>query len=129
MVIAAVVMAVGGAVWFAGWWQAYDQRLMEDQISPLNVATLGLVVIGVGQAWWFLRGRRAVADFRRVVLENLGSIPTASAAPDADMYIGGPGARFYHRAECAMVTGRGWTFAPRAAHHEAGRTQCGVCRP
>ncbi|GAA0612171.1 hypothetical protein GCM10009547_12750 [Sporichthya brevicatena] len=122
------VMAIGGVVWFVGWWEVSDRPTMESQISALNVAVLGMLVIGAGQALWFLRGRRAVHDRRRRLLGADAAPRQATiAVAEEDRFAGSE--RFYHRLDCAMVDERNWSPSPRAAHERAGRTPCGVCAP
>lgn len=128
-VAVAVPMAIGGVVWFSGWWEVSDRPSLGAQIAPMNVATFGLMLIAVGQALWFLRGRRAVGERRRLVLG--AGAPPRPAVPTvvtgADAFVGSE--RFYHRLVCAMVVDRTWTPTSRAAHERAGRVPCGVCAP
>lgn len=124
----AAIMAIGGVIWFVGWWEVSDRARMESQLSALNVAVLGMLVIGAAQALWFLRGRRAVHDRRRLLL-GVDAAPqrAALAVADDDRFAGTE--RLYHRLDCAMADARNWTPSPRAAHERAGRTPCGVCLP
>lgn len=128
-VATAAVMAIGSIVWFVGWWEVSDRATMESQLSALNIAVLGMLVIGAGQTLWFLRGRRAVHDRRRLLLgvDVRTSSTTAVAPVDEDRFAGSE--RFYHRVDCAMADERNWTPSPRAVHERAGRTPCGVCAP
>lgn len=125
---AALLIAVGGVIWIIGWWQVSGRPSMSEQVAPLNLAVVGLAVIGAGQASWFLRGRRAVAARRRMLLGTEPVVPTETAVVvDADRFAGG--ARLYHRAGCAMLTDRAWAPVPRAEHEGAARIPCGVCAP
>ncbi|WP_019874817.1 hypothetical protein [Sporichthya polymorpha] len=124
----AVLMAVGAIVLVAGWWEVSDRASMESQIPAFNIAVLGLVLIGAGQGLWFLRGRRACSDRRRLLLGADAAPAVISAAvEDTDSFAGTE--RFYHRLDCAMVDDRDWAPSPRATHERVGRTPCGVCAP
>ncbi len=126
-VTSAVLMAVGVLVLSAGWWEVSDRASMESQIPAFNIAVLGLVLIGAGQGLWFLRGRRACSDRRRLLLGADAAPVRSAVVEDVDSFPGTE--RFYHRPECAMASDRSWTPTSRAAHEQAGRTPCGVCAP
>ncbi len=125
--VACALMAVGGVVWFVGWWQVAHGVAMDEQIVPLNVAVIGLILVGAGQAWFFLRGRRTIRSRRSALLAVYRSRPVArpERAVAVDGFVGGP--RFFHRPDCAMTSGRSWVLAARAEQEQAGRTPCGVC--
>jgi hypothetical protein len=124
----AVLFAVGGVIWAVGWWQMSGRASMTEQVAPMNLAVVGLAVIAVGQASWFLRGRRAVAHRRRTLLGAAPVLPTGPAIVlDPDHFAGRE--RLYHRAGCDMLTDRAWPPAARAEHEDAGRIPCGVCAP
>jgi hypothetical protein len=134
----AALGAVGAVVWAVGWFGVSAEPALEDQIAPMNLAVVGVVLIGIGYSSWFLAGRRAVGTRRRAVL---ALVPEAAAAPTpvaagtagragtapVDGFLGSE--RLYHRPDCAMTTDRAWEVQPRAVHERAGRTPCGVCRP
>jgi hypothetical protein len=123
-----LLIAVGAVVWAVGWFQVAEKPAMDEQIAPLNVAVAGVVVIGAGQALWFLNGRRAVAERRRALLGE-SPAPVAAQAPAQGDELFAGSQRFYHRLECAMVVDRGWAAMIRATHEAAGRVPCGVCKP
>jgi hypothetical protein len=125
---AAVLIAVGGVISIIGWWQVSGRPTMTEQVGPLNLAVVGLALIGAGQASWFLRGRRAVAARRRQLLGTEPMVATDTVAVvETDNFAGS--ARLYHRTGCAMLTDRAWAPVPRAEHVDAGRIPCGVCAP
>ncbi len=127
-VTTAVLTTLGGGIMVVGWWEISDRASMESQLAPLNVAVLGLVLIGAGQALWFLRGRQACGDRRRRLLgADVRPVVLPAAVADEDAFAGTE--RFYHRVDCAMVADRSWTPVPRVTHEHAGRTPCGVCAP
>ncbi|HEY1651506.1 MAG TPA: hypothetical protein VGG09_06450 [Acidimicrobiales bacterium] len=126
--IAAVVMAIGGVVCFAGWWEVSTRASMAEQIMPLDLAIVGLVVIGAGQVLWFLRGRRAVHTRRWLLLGTAAAPRRAATVIAGDDRLAGT-ERFYHRLDCPMVDDRPWGATSRAAHEASGRIPCGVCIP
>ncbi len=123
------LMGIGGVLWFIGWWEVSDRAAMDEQIAVLNLAVVGLIVVGAGQASWFLAGRRAVGHRRRALLgDRARRTAVAPVAPTSHELVVG-GERFFHRLDCAMAADRGWSPAPRAAQEQAGRVPCGVCAP
>jgi hypothetical protein len=123
---AAGLIAIGAILWFIGWYEVSDRAAMDDQIPPLNLAIVGVLIIGSGQASWFLAGRRAVGARRRVLL-GAEAKPSPVRVMTDDRFAGGE--RFYHRIDCAMLTDRHWSPTSRAAHEADGREPCGVCKP
>jgi hypothetical protein len=125
---AAAVVAVGCLVWAIGWHRVAYQPAFAAQIAPMNVSIVGFVIVCAGQMLWFLGGRRAISDRRRVLLgSDATATPSGSAEQGEDRFAGSE--RFYHRLDCAMVGDRAWTPTPRAAQERAGRVPCGVCAP
>ncbi|GAA0631752.1 hypothetical protein GCM10009547_39500 [Sporichthya brevicatena] len=129
----AVLVAVGAVVWAVGWFGVSGEPALSDQIAPMNVAVLGVILVGAGYASWFLAGRRAVGARRRVVLALVPDVASAPA-PDVraddvrhDGFLGS--GRLFHRSGCAMTADRAWVAEPRSVHEQAGRVPCGVCRP
>lgn len=123
---AAGLIALGAILWAIGWYEVSDRAAMADQIPPMNLAVVGVLIIGAGQASWFLAGRRAVGLRRRALL-GAEAKPGVTAKVSPDLFAGTE--RFFHRLDCAMVSDRAWTPTPRAAHEAQGRTACGVCAP
>jgi hypothetical protein len=119
-------IAIGAILWFLGWYQVSDRAAMDSQIAPMNLAIVGVLIIGTGQASWFLAGRRAVGLRKRALLGADGK-PSPTRVVANDLFAGNE--RFYHRLDCGMVADRAWTSSPRAAHEQSGRTPCGVCKP
>lgn len=130
------LIVVGSLIWAVGWFRVAARASLEAQVAPMNVAVAGIVVVGIGQALWFMKGRRRVGDRRRVLLslapewlERSPSRPTsaASAVSESDWYVGNE--RFFHTPECPMTANRGWHALSRAQHVDAHRLPCGVCSP
>lgn len=127
-VLTAAVIALGCVVWAIGWYKVSGEGAFDSQIAPLNVAVLGVLVAGAGQALWFLGGRRAVDHRRRVLLGDDAFLTVRSApAADGDSFVGGES--LYHRPECPMAAGRAWSPASRTEQEQAGREPCGWCEP
>ncbi len=127
-----LLAAVGAVLWAVGWYRVAERPALDDQISPLNLAILGWLVIAVGYASWFTAGRRAVGARRRALLTfaaDLQERVSVRAVPttDADVFVGAE--RYFHRPQCAMVTDRSWAPHPPAEHERAGRVPCGLCVP
>jgi hypothetical protein len=120
-------MVFGAIVWFIGWLEVSDRAALDDQIAPLNLAVVGVLIIGAGQAAWFLAGRRAVALRRRVLLGAEAKPSPVRVAVAEDLFAGRE--HFYHRLDCAMLTERQWTATSRSVQEEAGRSPCGLCKP
>lgn len=121
------LIAIGSILWFIGWFQVSDRAAMDDQIPPMNLAIVGILVVGFGQASWFLAGRRAVGARRCQLLGAEAKPSPQRAVVTDDLFAGAE--RLYHRLDCAMLADRGWTPTVRAAQESAGRTPCGVCKP
>lgn len=124
---AAALIAIGAILWAIGWYQVSDRAAMDDQIAPMNLAVIGVLIIGAGQASWFLTGRRAVGARRRALLGSQAKPPRVALPVEDDRFAGRE--RFYHRLDCALVADRGWVPTSRSAQEAAGRVRCGVCVP
>lgn len=127
----ALLSLVGAGVWFIGWYQVAGEATTANQIGPMNIAILGVILAGAGQLGWILEGRRAVGRMRRELLGDARPVPAAevlavSSEPDLRLIAG---TRFYHRPNCAMVTSADTTSGVRSVHEAADRIPCGVCAP
>jgi len=139
---------LGGVVIAVAWYFGAGEATFSQQLGPLDAAVAGLLVSGIGNVAWLLRGRRAVGERRRALIPDLesarrrrrvasaalrpeGPRPPAGAVEAADrLFVAGAGMERFHRPGCALATGRdGWSHMTRAEHERAGRRPCGVCRP
>jgi hypothetical protein len=129
-------MALGAGVWSLGWHRVAERASLEDQRAPLNLAVAGVLVIGLGQALWFVTGRRRIRDRHRMLLgaaiagldDNAAAGPVGTAdAGGQDRYLGTE--RYFHRPDCAMAAGRPWVPAARSMQLRANRVPCGMCAP
>jgi len=128
---AAVSLGLIGLVY--SWYSVAGKASWDDQVAPLNVGVLSVVLTYGAGISLLLGGRRSVG-IRRVAL--LGEPPVVAAgapvvkqAAHSDSLVSGPGLRRFHRADCSMAAGKHFASATRAEHETAGRTGCGVCRP
>lgn len=124
----ALLIAVGAVLWLLGWHWVSGRPAMHDQIVPLNLAIVGLVLAGAGQAAWFLTGRRAVRRLRDALL-GTSVKPALHSLAHAHRDLVAGGERFFHRLDCALLTGRHWSPQTRESQMAAGRVPCGVCTP
>ena len=137
-----VTSGVGGIVIAVAWYVAAGEASFSQQVGPIDAALAGLLIAGVGNLAWLLRGRRALGERRRLLLPDIVPAATvtkvvgeheaalASEAGGDQTFVAGEGMERYHRPGCALATGRDdWTAMTRAAHETVGRRPCGVCRP
>jgi hypothetical protein len=127
MAKAVLLIAVGLLLWVIGWYRLSGRVTLNSQIPSMNLAVVGVVLAGAGQASWFLAGRRAVGLRRRALLGSEPRPLPSVTGEERDGFVGGD--RLYHRDACAMAAGRPWPAQLRGAHEAAGRVPCGVCRP
>lgn len=135
----AVPSAVGVVLWMVGWYQVSGSDAYAKQIGWADLAIGGFILATTSQLIWLLRGRRAVGELRRQLLRvrvpDAGSW-AASPAPvvqpqieRAEIVVAGPNKSLFHRPDCPMVAGRGWTARPRRDIADPGLRPCGVCQP
>lgn len=122
-----LLVTAGAGVMAASWFSAAGRPDAGDQVVLVSLSLLG-ALIGLAAAFgWVRRGRRAVGARTRLLL---GSAPAAGVdVPAALALVAGPGATWFHRADCLLVNGRSWPDSPREAHQAAGRRSCGACKP
>jgi hypothetical protein len=125
--IAGVVLAVGAVLVLAGWYFAAGRADAGDQLVFVSLALAGALVGLAGVTGWVVRGRRALSA-RRSLLLGEPPPPNAAGLGSADL-VAAPTGKWFHRADCLLALGRGWTTSPREAHEAAGRLACPGCRP
>lgn len=118
------------------WWGASGTGKLNRQVTWMVVGIIAVVVIGVGNFFWLLAGRRAVGVRRGVLLDALDvAVPSGSAALRPGVAVSGRTAAFvaiagstrYHVASCLLVRGK-----PAAALDAEGTRDlvpCEMCRP
>ena len=144
-----ISIGAGGIVLVVSWYVCAGDASFYRQIGPLDAAVAGLILAGLGNAMWLLRGRRNIGERRRALLpdmavaraidEAVGELRELAVGPgvgvSADLraeqrlLVAGDGLARFHRPGCALAAGRNWTGANRQAHLDLGRQPCGVCRP
>lgn len=125
------------------WYLASGQAHSAAQMGPVNLAVAGLVVFGVANTMWLMRGHRAVRTRARASavgtalpdplnriagLSSAGSNPGVVLDAPEPVLVAGAGVH-YHRRECPMIQGRDWSPHARHAHEATGKRPCGICRP
>ena len=140
-----VLVGAGAVVVAVSWYLAAGDSSLNQQIGPTDAAIGGVVLAGLSNVGWLLRGRRAIGERRRRLLPEMAvpeqvrvigrSTPSeeplhaAVGTPEA-IYLGGEGLERFHRHDCPLAVGRSeWMAATRQAHEQAGRRPCGMCRP
>jgi hypothetical protein len=142
-------MSAGAIVIGVAWYVCAGDVSLNQQIGPVDIAVAGLLLSGLGNATWLLRGRRAVGERRRTLLPDpvaqvrrvravQGDIPPSDLqathadvpAVSTEVFLAGSDMERFHRATCPLAAGRsGWTTMTRQEHLDAGRKPCGVCQP
>jgi hypothetical protein len=138
----AALAVLGGAVLAVSWYAVSGEARWQDQRTGVDTAVLGVLLAYGAGALLLVAGRRAVGLRRAALLGDRPAalVPVTSAVapvpvPEGgfggvlDVLVGADGLRRFHRADCTMAHGRGWTAASRPEHQRDGRTPCGVCRP
>jgi hypothetical protein len=121
---------VGLLLVFLAWFGTSASVRLGSQVRWTNVGVAGVIVLGAGNLFWLLRGKRATGELRRLVLPlvPLGDErPTAIST--AGPLVAGPAMTRFHRVDCALVAGKDVTPASKDVHVRAGRDACGVCLP
>ena len=140
-----LAIGAGGVVLAVSWYVCSGDASFNKQIGPLDAAVGGLVLSGLGNAMWLMRGRRVLGERRRALLPDpvlaaagpVGALRKVSGVPDVGgaatgdpgVFVAGEGMVRFHRPDCALAAGRGWAAASRGDHENLGRLPCGVCRP
>ncbi|HEY1828494.1 MAG TPA: hypothetical protein VGF87_10755 [Acidimicrobiales bacterium] len=138
------MLAIGAVAIGVSWYVCAGDANFNQQIGPADAALGGLLVAGLGNATWLLRGRRALGERRRTLLgdgpavaqPSVRRVEVARARSDdrpgetGELYVAGEGLERFHRSDCALAAGReGWQAMTRQGHETAGRRACDVCRP
>ena len=146
----AYALGVGAVAIVVSWYVCAGDVTFSQQVGPIDAAVAGLLVAGLGNATWLLRGRRALGERRRALLPDVvapahrvstphvgWSDPAATTRGDSastnanEVFLAGQGMERFHRPVCALAEGRSGLdhHGPRQEHLAAGQKPCGVCRP
>lgn len=136
MLILYVSTAIGLTTIAATWWAVSGTTDQLEQVPWVNVGVGGLIVLGTGNCFWLLAGRRAIGARRRLLLDELTAVPALPAAAEEQLANGagplpvwGAGMAHYHRPGCQLAVGKATVAASVASHERRGRIPCGMCRP
>lgn len=122
-----VATVVVGAVLIGwSWFLAAGRSDAGAQLAPLSLALAGVGVGFAASVLWLSHGRRVVRTRSWLLLGSPGG---TSETPAASGLVAGASARYFHRADCLLITGRALVAQPRAEHDGAGRQPCPACRP
>ncbi|MDQ2651155.1 MAG: hypothetical protein M3Z03_16575 [Actinomycetota bacterium] len=124
-------------VMLVGWWGVSGTARLSHQVPWICVAVGGLILLGTGNSFWLLIGRRAVADRRRELLAAFAPFAADTGTATevhlrngaAPKPVAATGMGHYHRPTCQLVQGKATRAATVAAHAKAGRRPCGMCEP
>lgn len=140
---------VGSAAVVAGWYLSSGEARVDDQVGPVVVGLVGLLIAVGGHASLIRRMRAGLWSRREVVLGAITTawpqpgpaeiVPIPRAAPDAGVrdetdrpfdavVVAAPDGRFFHHPGCPLVRGKA-RAAPVDDRERATREPCGVCQP
>ena len=136
------MVGLGGIVLAVSWYVCAGDVSFSQQIGPTDAAVAGLLLAGIGNVGWLLRGRRILGERRRALLPDVparigvGTVRPVRVHHEEEeeeagaLYVAGDGMERFHRPDCLLASGRpDWTPETRTEHEVAGRRPCGVCRP
>jgi hypothetical protein len=135
-----LTVGLGGTVVAVSWYICAGDVSFSQQIGPTDAAVAGLLLGGLGNVGWLLRGRRVLGERRRALLPDVaartldvGTVRRVDVHHEEEagaLCVAGNGMERFHRPDCVLASGRhDWTTMTRAEHDAAGRRPCGVCRP
>lgn len=135
---------MGFAVVVAGWYLAGGESRVDDQVGPVVVAVVGLLVSAGGHASLVRRMRTGLWARREVVLGAIATAwpppppaeispvraaPAASVGEGSDgVVVAAPDGRFFHRLGCPLIRGK-QQVVPLDDRQRNAKEPCGVCRP
>ena len=121
---------IGLLLVFLAWFGTSASVRLNSQVRWTNVGVAGVIVLGAGNLFWLLRGKRATGELRRLLLPRVPVHDEAPiGAPRAGPLVAGADMTRFHRPDCPLVAGKNVSAAGREAHTRAGREPCGVCLP
>ena len=134
LVLLAAVVAAGGVLCGLAWNGVATRSRLEDQTGWIVLGVAGFLLAAAAQRLWLRRARRAVASYAAAVQGPVAVLIEEPPAPPTlvrgrDDLVATGGLRHFHRPDCPIAAGQGWSAEPRRAHEAAGRTPCGICLP
>jgi hypothetical protein len=126
-----MLLAIGAVLVGVSWFFAAGRADAGDQLVFVALALLGTLIGVGGVGAWTVRGRRLIGARRGLLLGTAPPAPAGQSAwaAHAAELVAGPQGKWFHRADCLLVDGRGWAASPRAKHESVGRKACPGCRP
>ncbi len=128
--IAFVAAGAGGCA--VAWTGASAHAELRDQTGWIALGVVAFGVAVAGQSRWLRQGRRAVAAHATRVLGEAAALVPDQSGPApvmaaTEQVVSADGLRRFHRPDCPIAAGRGWSPLPRRTHEAAGRIPCGIC--
>ena len=121
---------IGLLLVFLAWFETSASVRLRNQVHWTNVGVAGVIVLGAGNLFWLLRGKRATGELRRLLLPLVPVDDDAPVdVPRAGPLVAGADMTRFHRADCPLVAGKRVSGAGREVHVRANREPCGVCLP
>ena len=138
LVVLYVAIVLGVVLVLLAWLEVSGAAQLHSQVRWTNVGVAGVIVLGAGNLFWLLRGRRAIGELRAFVLPRVSAVTTVStkASPasatssrDDRVLVAAAAMTRFHLPGCALVAGKDVVASSEATHRRRGRTPCGVCQP
>lgn len=124
--------AVGIVLVLLSWYESSGATSTSSAVTWFKVGIGGVVVAGVSNGLWLLRGRQTVGLARVALLDRYARRPDVRAAhapsPATTALVVLPTSHRYHRAGCPMVRGKAVAVMPFEVE-QSDRVPCQVCRP
>jgi hypothetical protein len=131
-----VGVAIPGVIIALAWNGVATRSRLDDQTGFVGLGVAAFLVAVLAQSLWLRSGRRAVAAYAVAVRTSVASlVDEPSVAPSVSVVTTGDGLvatgrmQHFHRPDCPIAAGQGWSSEPRRSHEAAGRTPCGICSP
>jgi hypothetical protein len=123
---------VGVLVVFAGWYILSSHDTFAGVIPGLDIAIVGVLLIGYAQATFVLRGYRTVQDRTAALFPRAQSEGAAREGAPVRGATAGlvalDGLRFFHRPDCPLVQGKPYREVTVPLGSDERRA-CPVCVP
>jgi hypothetical protein len=127
-----VGVAAGAIAVVLAWNGAATESQLDDQKGFIAIGVAGFLVAVLAQSLWLRQGRKAVVAYAATVQTSVGGLleqPPATPVSGGDGLVAAAEMHHFHRPDCPIAAGRGWSAEPRRNHEAAGRTPCGICTP
>lgn len=129
-----VFQVVAGGILAVSWWIVSGTGDLDKQMLWLRIGVTGVLLSGIANGVWLMRGRRLVGLGRRVVLEAFEPLATVpdlhrSDSAHAGQYVAVPGTSRFHVASCSLVRGKVTVRGDQAWHAAENRSACEACCP